>query len=108
MSLVSQILLKSFKNKQAWNFKRYTFWQIFSAINSRQSQLFAAGLLKLGLKKGDTLGVWGGNHYEWLLAYLAAFQIGIITVKYIFKSLNQYIHVLVIEQVRSLQQQYVI
>ncbi|XP_072028168.1 medium-chain acyl-CoA ligase ACSF2, mitochondrial-like [Amphiura filiformis] len=45
-----------------------------------ESQQFAGGLLKLGLKKGDTLGVWGGNHYEWLLAYLASLQIGVITV----------------------------
>ncbi|XP_072028174.1 medium-chain acyl-CoA ligase ACSF2, mitochondrial-like [Amphiura filiformis] len=45
-----------------------------------ESQQFARGLLKLGLKKGDTLGIWGGNHYEWLLAYLASFQIGVITV----------------------------
>ncbi|XP_072028252.1 medium-chain acyl-CoA ligase ACSF2, mitochondrial-like [Amphiura filiformis] len=45
-----------------------------------ESRQFARGLLKLGLKKGDTLGIWGGNHYEWLLAYLASFQIGVITV----------------------------
>ncbi|XP_072028177.1 medium-chain acyl-CoA ligase ACSF2, mitochondrial-like [Amphiura filiformis] len=45
-----------------------------------ESHQFARGLLKLGLKKGDTLGIWGGNHYEWLLAYLASFQIGVITV----------------------------
>ncbi|XP_072023213.1 medium-chain acyl-CoA ligase ACSF2, mitochondrial-like, partial [Amphiura filiformis] len=45
-----------------------------------ESQQFAGGLLKLGLKKGDTLGVWGGNHYEWLLAYLASLQIGVITL----------------------------
>ncbi|XP_072028903.1 medium-chain acyl-CoA ligase ACSF2, mitochondrial-like [Amphiura filiformis] len=55
--------------------ERKTFRQM-----QEESQQFAGGLLKLGLKKGDTLGVWGGNHYEWLLAYLASLQIGVITV----------------------------
>ena len=36
--------------------------------------------MKLGLTKGDRIGVWGGNHYEWLLAYAAALQLGLITV----------------------------
>ncbi|XP_072028254.1 medium-chain acyl-CoA ligase ACSF2, mitochondrial-like [Amphiura filiformis] len=61
---------------------------IFFADNERktfrqmqeESQQFAGGLLKFGLKKGDTLGIWGGNHYEWLLAYLASLQIGVITL----------------------------
>ncbi|XP_072028169.1 medium-chain acyl-CoA ligase ACSF2, mitochondrial-like [Amphiura filiformis] len=55
--------------------ERKTFRQM-----QEESQQFAGGLLKLGLKKGDTLGIWGGNHYEWLLAYLASLQIGVITV----------------------------
>ena len=37
----------------------------------------------MNLKKGDTLGVWGGNHCEWLLAYIASMQIGVIMVSHI-------------------------
>ncbi|XP_072027945.1 medium-chain acyl-CoA ligase ACSF2, mitochondrial-like [Amphiura filiformis] len=55
--------------------ERKTFRQM-----QEECQQFTGGLLKLGLKKGDTLGIWGGNHYEWLLAHLASLQMGVITV----------------------------
>lgn len=45
-----------------------------------ESHKFACSLMKLGLTKGDRIGIWGGNHYEWLLAYAAALQLGLITV----------------------------
>uniref|UniRef100_A0AAR2KJE3 Medium-chain acyl-CoA ligase ACSF2, mitochondrial n=1 Tax=Pygocentrus nattereri TaxID=42514 RepID=A0AAR2KJE3_PYGNA len=40
----------------------------------------AAGLLALGLKKGDRLGMWGPNTYEWLLMQFATAKAGIIMV----------------------------
>ncbi|KAM9639088.1 medium-chain acyl-CoA ligase ACSF2, mitochondrial isoform 1-T1 [Morphnus guianensis] len=40
----------------------------------------AAGLLALGLKKGDRLGMWGPNKYEWVLMQFATAQAGIILV----------------------------
>ncbi|XP_072737769.1 medium-chain acyl-CoA ligase ACSF2, mitochondrial [Ciconia boyciana] len=40
----------------------------------------AAGLLALGLKKGDRLGMWGPNTYEWVLMQFATAQAGIILV----------------------------
>ncbi|KAM9346455.1 medium-chain acyl-CoA ligase ACSF2, mitochondrial-like [Symphorus nematophorus] len=40
----------------------------------------AAGLLALGLKKGDRLGVWGPNTYEWILFQFASAKAGIILV----------------------------
>ena len=40
----------------------------------------AAGLLALGLKKGDRLGVWGPNIYEWILFQFATAKAGIILV----------------------------
>ena len=49
--------------------------------------------MKLGLTKGDRIGVWGGNHYEWLLAYAAALQLGLITVsQLLLKTLLCQIH----------------
>ncbi|XP_038158525.1 medium-chain acyl-CoA ligase ACSF2, mitochondrial-like [Cyprinodon tularosa] len=40
----------------------------------------AAGLLALGLEKGDRLGVWGPNIYEWILFQFASAKAGIILV----------------------------
>ncbi|PWA21408.1 hypothetical protein CCH79_00003359, partial [Gambusia affinis] len=41
----------------------------------------AAGLLALGLKKGDRLGMWGPNTYEWVLFQFATAKAGIIQNK---------------------------
>ncbi|XP_067427033.1 medium-chain acyl-CoA ligase ACSF2, mitochondrial-like [Thunnus thynnus] len=40
----------------------------------------AAGLLALGLKRGERLGVWGPNTYEWILFQFASAKAGIILV----------------------------
>ncbi|XP_034563362.1 medium-chain acyl-CoA ligase ACSF2, mitochondrial [Notolabrus celidotus] len=40
----------------------------------------AAGLLALGLTKGDRLGMWGPNTYEWVLLQFATAKAGIIMV----------------------------
>ncbi|KAJ6640409.1 hypothetical protein lerEdw1_013768 [Lerista edwardsae] len=40
----------------------------------------AAGLLALGLKKGDRLGMWGPNKYEWVVMQFATAEAGIILV----------------------------
>ncbi|XP_046641884.1 medium-chain acyl-CoA ligase ACSF2, mitochondrial-like [Daphnia pulicaria] len=40
----------------------------------------AAGLRSLGLKRGDRIGIWGPNSYEWLLTQWAAARIGLILV----------------------------
>ncbi|XP_029913102.1 acyl-CoA synthetase family member 2, mitochondrial-like [Myripristis murdjan] len=40
----------------------------------------AAGLLAVGLKRGDRLGIWGPNIYEWMLFQFASAKAGIIMV----------------------------
>ncbi|KAL0984248.1 hypothetical protein UPYG_G00139030 [Umbra pygmaea] len=40
----------------------------------------AAGLLALGLRRGDRLGIWGPNTYEWVLFQFATAKAGIILV----------------------------
>ncbi|KAM4524765.1 medium-chain acyl-CoA ligase ACSF2, mitochondrial [Odontesthes bonariensis] len=40
----------------------------------------AAGLLALGLQKGERLGIWGPNIYEWILFQFATAKAGIIMV----------------------------
>ncbi|NXS91807.1 ACSF2 synthetase, partial [Jacana jacana] len=54
---------------------RKTFAQFKEAVDRA-----AAGLLSLGLKKGDRLGMWGPNKYEWVLMQFATAQAGIILV----------------------------
>ncbi len=45
-----------------------------------ESDKVAAGLLTLGLVRGDRLGVLGPDSYEWYLTWLAATKLGIILV----------------------------
>lgn len=54
---------------------RKTFAQFQEDVNQA-----AAGLLALGLKRGDRLGIWGPNVYEWPLFQFATAQAGIILV----------------------------
>ncbi|HEX6122608.1 MAG TPA: AMP-binding protein, partial [Ktedonobacterales bacterium] len=54
---------------------RYT-WATLRAEVDRA----ARGLLALGLRKGDRIGIWAPNRAEWLLTQLAAAKIGAILV----------------------------
>lgn len=53
-----------------WNYQEF---------NNRVNSL-AAGLLKIGIKKGDRVGIWGPNSYEWTLAQFATAKTGAIMV----------------------------
>jgi len=45
-----------------------------------QSDKLAKGLLALGLKKGERIGVWATDNIEWLLVQLATARIGVVLV----------------------------
>jgi fatty-acyl-CoA synthase len=45
-----------------------------------EADRLAAGLAKLGLRKGDRLGIWSPNRSEWILAQYATARIGVILV----------------------------
>ncbi len=51
----------------------------YSEMNEAADRL-AAGFLKLGLKKGDRIGIIALNQPEWLYAYFAAAKIGLTIV----------------------------
>ncbi|XP_066986589.1 medium-chain acyl-CoA ligase ACSF2, mitochondrial-like [Macrobrachium rosenbergii] len=51
----------------------------FSQANQDANRL-AAGFLALGLKRGERLGIWGQNTYEWYLTQFAAAKAGLILV----------------------------
>ncbi len=47
---------------------------------AQRADRLAAGLLSLGLYKGDRIGIWAPNRSEWLLAQFATARIGLILV----------------------------
>ena len=51
----------------------------YKELNEKVDEL-ATGLLNLGIQKGDRLGIWGPNSYEWVLTQLATAKIGVIMV----------------------------
>ena len=61
---------------------------VFSQFNMRwtysellhKCDAFAAGLLALGLYKGDRVGIWSPNRAEWIIAQIATARLGIILV----------------------------
>ena len=54
---------------------RYTYKQLQTEIDR-----FARGLMALGLKKGERIGIWSPNNAEWVITMFAATKIGAILV----------------------------
>ena len=40
----------------------------------------AAGFLRLGLKKGDRVGIWGPTSPEWVMTQFATARLGLVLV----------------------------
>uniref|UniRef100_A0A7M4FS33 Medium-chain acyl-CoA ligase ACSF2, mitochondrial n=1 Tax=Crocodylus porosus TaxID=8502 RepID=A0A7M4FS33_CROPO len=68
-----------FPDREAVVFCREGVRKTFAQFKQDVDQA-SAGLLALGLKKGDRLGMWGPNMYEWVLMQFATAQAGIILV----------------------------
>uniref|UniRef100_A0A8D2PQ96 Medium-chain acyl-CoA ligase ACSF2, mitochondrial n=1 Tax=Zosterops lateralis melanops TaxID=1220523 RepID=A0A8D2PQ96_ZOSLA len=68
-----------FPDREALVFCRDGVRKTFAQFKEEVDQA-AAGLLALGLRKGDRLGMWGPNKYEWVLMQFATAQAGIILV----------------------------
>ncbi|XP_069682962.1 medium-chain acyl-CoA ligase ACSF2, mitochondrial-like [Periplaneta americana] len=51
----------------------------FKQVCEKADQL-AGGLLDLGVKRGDRLGIWGPNSSEWYLTQMAAARAGLVLV----------------------------
>ena len=47
---------------------------------ARKVDAFAFGMSKLGLKKGDRVGMWGPNSPEWLVTQFATARLGLVLV----------------------------
>ncbi|XP_062389197.1 medium-chain acyl-CoA ligase ACSF2, mitochondrial-like [Sardina pilchardus] len=74
-----QIAAEKWPEREAVVFPKSGVRKTFSQFQEDVDQA-AAGLLALGLKKGDRLGIWGPNTYEWILYQYATAKAGIIMV----------------------------
>ncbi|XP_038633192.1 medium-chain acyl-CoA ligase ACSF2, mitochondrial [Scyliorhinus canicula] len=64
-------------DKEALVFLQDGVRKTFAQLKQEVDQM-AAGLLAIGLEKGDRLGMWAPNIYQWVLTQLATAQAGII------------------------------
>ena len=55
--------------------KRFSWNELSETVDA-----FAAGLLSLGLEKGERIGIWSPNRWEWLVTQFATARIGLILV----------------------------
>jgi fatty-acyl-CoA synthase len=55
--------------------KRYTYQEFLCEVERA-----ARGLLRLGIQKGERVGIWSTNYAEWVLAQFAVAKIGAILV----------------------------
>lgn len=81
-STVPEILLRTVErqpDREALIFMKDGLRKTFAQFQEDVDQA-AAGLLAIGLKKGDRLGMWGPNVYEWVLFQFATAKAGIILV----------------------------
>ena len=53
----------------------------YRALQARVDN-FAAGLLALGLERGDRIGIWSPNNAEWVIAQFATAKAGLILVNF--------------------------
>lgn len=54
---------------------RWTYKQLQEKVNQ-----LASSFINMGLEKGDRVGIWSHNNYEWLLMQLATAKVGIVLV----------------------------
>ncbi|MGE0151637.1 MAG: AMP-binding protein [Reyranellaceae bacterium] len=54
---------------------RWSYREFAQAVDA-----LAGGLLALGLKKGDRIGIWSPNRYEWVVTQFATARIGLVLV----------------------------
>ncbi len=55
--------------------QRYSYYDF-----DREVDELASGFLAMGLEKGDRVGIWSPNRYEWVLTQFATARIGIVLV----------------------------
>ena len=81
-STVGQFLRETarrFPDQRAVVFREQLVRWTWKEFDDHVDQL-AAGFLSLGIGKGDRLGIWSPNRFEWLLTQFATARIGAVLV----------------------------
>ena len=55
--------------------RRFTYTELFDAVEA-----LAAGLVEAGVRKGDRVGIWAPNRWEWVILQYATADMGAILV----------------------------
>uniref|UniRef100_A0A1I7Y965 Medium-chain acyl-CoA ligase ACSF2, mitochondrial n=1 Tax=Steinernema glaseri TaxID=37863 RepID=A0A1I7Y965_9BILA len=79
---VGEMLLRSTEevpNQELFVFRHQDIRKTFCEV-LQDSRNLAKGLLKLGLRPGDRVGMWGPNYYEWVTTQFATALAGMILV----------------------------
>lgn len=76
---VLSLLAKEHKDGIALKYSDSGYELTWEGLN-REAEAIAKGFLKLGIKKGDHVGIWATNVKEWVLTLFSAAKIGAILV----------------------------
>jgi fatty-acyl-CoA synthase len=68
-----------FPDAEALVVRRQEIRWTYAELRAR-ADAFAAGLVALGIERGDRVGIWSPNNAEWVIAQLATARAGIILV----------------------------
>ena len=71
--------VQDFSDREAAVFPEQSVRWTWSELD-REVDALAHGFLSLGLVKGDRVGIWSPNRYEWILTQFATARLGIILV----------------------------
>jgi len=71
--------VKNYADSEACVFHAQQTRLSYSELDAQVDRL-AAGLLAVGLYKGDRVGIWAPNRLEWLITQLATARLGLILV----------------------------
>jgi acyl-CoA synthetase (AMP-forming)/AMP-acid ligase II len=71
--------VERFPDRELFVFKQQGIRRSYSQVYNDAMNL-AKGLICLGLKHGDRIGIWGPNYYEWTVTQFAAASAGLILV----------------------------
>uniref|UniRef100_A0A1I7SL82 Medium-chain acyl-CoA ligase ACSF2, mitochondrial n=1 Tax=Bursaphelenchus xylophilus TaxID=6326 RepID=A0A1I7SL82_BURXY len=66
-------------DKELFVFKEQNISKTYQEVYNDARKL-ALGLIHLGIKRGDRVGIWGPNYYEWTVAQYGAALAGIVLV----------------------------
>jgi len=74
-----RLAAKKFPDREVVIFKKEGVRKTYKEL-LKDCENLATGLIHLGLNKGDRLGIWSPNHYEWIVTQFASALAGLVLV----------------------------